>query len=290
MSETEPAVLSAIADGIMTITLNRPDKGNAWNGPMARGYFGLLEEAARSDAVRAIIVTGAGKAFCVGGDSEKLAVVAQTGDIKSAADQPYWYPLSIGKPIIAAINGACFGIGLQQVLVSDIRFASEEAKFSTAYARRGLVAEMGMSWLLPRLVGTGHATDLLLSARLVRAAEAERMGLVNRVIPATNLLSEARAYAQQLVTHCSPFSMRTIKQQNYEDLTRPFLASFDQSKTMLDEAFTAPDFKEGMASWQEGRAPNFPALSDALAFIDLEHCSPFQRLPLPPPALKDGST
>ena len=121
---TEAAVLSEVSGGIMTITLNRPDKGNAWNGAMARGYFGLLEQAAYSDDVRAIIVTGAGKAFCVGGDGEKLADVAQTGDIKSAADQPYWFPLSIGKPIIAAINGACFGIGLQQALVSDIRFAS----------------------------------------------------------------------------------------------------------------------------------------------------------------------
>jgi enoyl-CoA hydratase/carnithine racemase len=269
MTDTDPAVLSEIADGIMTITLNRPDKGNAWNGPMARGYFDLLEKAARSDQVRAIIVTGAGKAFCVGGDGEKLQDVAATGDIKSAADQPYWFPLSIGKPIIAAINGACFGIGLQQALVSDIRFASEDAKFSTAYARRGLVAEMGMSWLLPRLIGTGHATDLLLSARLVRSAEAERIGLVNRVVPASDLLSEARAYAQQLVTHCSPFSMRMMKQQGFADLTRPFLESFDLSKAMLDEAFLAPDFKEGMASWQEDRRPNFPALSDDMSFIDL---------------------
>ena len=256
---TEAAVLSEVSGGIMTITLNRPDKGNAWNGPMARGYFSLLEQAAYSDDVRAIIVTGAGKAFCVGGDGEKL----------SAADQPYWYPLSIGKPIIAAINGACFGIGLQQALVSDIRFASEDAKFSTAYARRGLVAEMGMSWLLPRLIGTGNSTELLLSARLVRAAEAQSMGLVNRVVPAADLLMETRAYAEMLVKNCSPFSMRAIKQQGFEDLTRPFLESFDLSKAMLDEAFAAPDFKEGMASWQEGRAPNFPALPDDLAIIDI---------------------
>jgi enoyl-CoA hydratase/carnithine racemase len=268
MKMPEAAVLSEIEAGILTITLNRPDKGNAWNGQMARGYFNLLEQAAFSDEVRAIIVTGAGKAFCIGGDGEKLADVANTGDIKSAADQPYWFPLSIGKPIIAAINGACFGIGLQQALVSDIRFASDDAKFSTAYARRGLVAEMGMSWLLPRLVGTGHATDLLLSARLVRAAEAERMGLVNRVVPAADLLSEARAYALQLVTHCSPFSMRAIKKQGFEDLNRPFIESFDTSKALLEDAFAAPDFKEGMASWQEGRTPQFPALSDDLALIE----------------------
>ena len=264
---SDSPVLSDIADGIMTITLNRPDHGNAWNGPMVRGYFGMLDEASRSADVRAIIVTGAGKAFCVGGDGAKLQAVAETGDIQSAAAQPYWFPLSIGKPIIAAINGACFGIGLQQALVSDIRIASEEAKFSTAYARRGLVAEMGMSWLLPRLVGTGHATDLLLSARLVRAAEAERMGLVNRVVSAADLLTEARAYARLLVDNCSPFSMRAIKQQSFEDLTRPFLESFDLSVKLLDEAFAAPDFKEGMASWQEKRLPQFPALPPDLALI-----------------------
>ncbi len=267
----DSAVISDISDGIMTITLNRPDKGNAWNGPMARGYFDLLDQAAKSPDVRAIIVTGAGKAFCVGGDGEKLQVVAETGDIKSAADQPYWFPLAIGKPIIAAINGACFGIGLQQALVSDIRIASEDAKFSTAYSRRGLVAEMGMSWLLPRLVGTGHATDLLLSARLVRAAEAERMGLVNRVVPAADLLAQARTYARMLVDNCSPFSMRAIKQQGFEDLTRPFHESFDHSVKLLDAAFAAPDFKEGMASWQEGRAPQFPPLPPELALIAHKH-------------------
>ena len=267
---TEAAVLFDIAGGIMTITLNRPDHGNAWNGPMARGYFGLLEQAAYDDDVRAIIVTGAGKAFCVGGDGSKLADVAESGDIKSAAAQPYWFPLSIGKPIIAAINGACFGIGMQQALVSDYRIASEDAKFSTAYARRGLVAEMGMSWLLPRLVGTGNATDLLLSARLVRATEAKEMGVVNRVVPADTLLQEARDYAEMLVTNCSPFSMRMMKQQAFADLTRPFLESFDDSVALLDAAFLAPDFKEGMASWQERRAPAFPPLPDDLAIIDLK--------------------
>lgn len=269
LDHDDQAVLAEVAEGIMTITLNRPEHGNAWNGQMARGYFALLDKAARSAEVRAIIVTGAGKAFCVGGDGEKLAVVADTGDIKSAAAQPYWFPLSIGKPIIAAINGACFGIGLQQALVSDIRFASEDAKFSTAYARRGLVAEMGMSWLLPRLVGTGHAMDLLISARLVRAAEAERLGLVNRVFPADDLLVEARSYAAELVANCSPFSMRAIKQQSFADLAQPFLKSFNRSVALLNAAFIEPDFKMSMASWQEGRLPGFPALSAERALIDL---------------------
>ena len=266
--ETRP-VTSSVADGIMTITLNRPDLGNAWNGAMAQGYFSLLERAAQSAEVRVIIVTGAGSAFCTGGDGEKLADVADSGLVKPAATQPYWFPLSIGKPIIAAINGACFGIGMQQALVCDIRFASDEAKFCTAYARRGLVAEMGMSWLLPRLVGTGHAMDLLLSARLVRAAEAERMGLVNRVVPAAQLLEEAYAYALQLVEKCAPRSMRSIKQQCLQDLTRNFHESYAASDTLLNTAFGEADFKEGLRSWQEHRAPSFDALPPQLAFIEI---------------------
>ena len=272
MSDIQPdtTVLAEIADGIMTITLNRPDQGNAWNGAMARGYFGFLEQAARSEAVRAIIVTGAGKAFCVGGDIDKLQTVADTGDMKPAADQPYWFPLQVGKPIIAAINGACFGIGLQQLLVCDVRFASTDAKFSTAYARRGLVAEMGMSWLLPRLVGTGHAMDLLLSARLVRAAEAERIGLVNRVIPAEDLLGETRAYVRQLVELCAPRSMRAMKRQVFLDLNDRFHPAFARSEALLNTAFGENDFKEGARSWQEGRPPIFPPLPENLALIDLD--------------------
>lgn len=268
MDDADP-VLACEEHGVLTITLNRPDKGNAWNGPMARGYFNLLDRAARLPAVRAIVVTGAGTAFCVGGDGSKLGDVAKSGSIAIAAEQPYYFPLQIGKPIIAAINGACFGIGMQQALVSDIRFASEDAKFSTAYARRGLAAEMGMSWLLSRLVGTGHAADLLLSARLVRAAEAERMGLVNRVVPAGDLLPEAKAYARQLADHCSPQSMRAIKQQCLEDLCRNFLPAFANSENLLEAMVKQEDFKEGMASWTEGRAPQFAGLPETDAFIEI---------------------
>jgi enoyl-CoA hydratase/carnithine racemase len=268
-SENLP-VYADVANGIMTITLNRADRGNAWNGAMASGYFALLEKAAYAVDVRVIIVTGAGDAFCVGGDSEKLQEVAKTGDVKPAAAQPYWFPLQIGKPIIAAINGACFGIGMQQALVCDIRFASENAKFSTAYARRGLVAEMGMSWLLPRLIGTGHSMDLLISARLVRAKEARQMRLVNRVVPEKELLSETHAYARELVENCAPRSMRMIKQQCFQDLTGGFFDSFARSEMMLSAAFDGTDFREGMRSWREGRAPEFEHLTKDLAFIDIE--------------------
>ncbi len=263
-------VLAEIDDGVMTVTLNRPEKNNAWNGAIARAYFALLEQAARSPEVRAIVLTGAGKAFCSGGDGENLAGAATSGNIHSTANHPYWFPMRVGKPIIAAINGACFGVGMQQALTCDLRFAAEDAKFSTAYARRGLVAEMGMSWLLPRLVGTGHAMDLMLSGRLVRAPEAERMGLVNRIVPPVDLLAEAQAYARQLAQHCSPRSMQAIKRQCYLDLMSNMFDSYDRSEAMLSDAATQEDFREGIRSWKENRAPAFPPLPEELALINLK--------------------
>jgi len=263
-----PAVLASCADGVLLLTLNRRERGNAWNGAMSRAYFGMLEDAARNPDVRVIVVTGAGRAFCTGGDGEKLAEAAAAGDTRSTAPLPYWTPLRIGKPIIGAINGACFGIGMQQALCCDLRFAAEDTKFATAYTRRGLVAEFGMSWLLPRLVGTGHAMDLLLSARLVRAGEALSMGLVNRIVPAESLLNEAMAYARQLATQCSPRAMQAVKRQVWHDLMSDFAGSYARSETMLAEASASDDFREGISSWQESRPPAFPPLVEELAFID----------------------
>lgn len=263
-------VLTSLEAGVLTVTLNRPERGNAWNGAMTREYFGILDQTARCGEVRAIVVTGQGKAFCVGGDSEKLSEASNTGQAASSVPLPFWYPLRIGKPIIAAINGACFGIGLQQALCCDLRFASEEAKFSTAYARRGLVAEFGMSWLLPRLTGTGHAMDLLLSARLVRADEASRMGLVNRVVPADDLLPAATAYARELATQCSPRALQAIKHQLWQDLMSDLASSSTRSEALLVKAACGEDFKEGIRSWLEKRPPTFAPLPQELAFLSYE--------------------
>ena len=274
MTEAAP-VIAETSDGVMTITLNRPERGNGWTGPMSRGYLSLLDEAARSADVRAIIVTGAGKAFCTGGDAEILDGIAGSGEIPRAdPDQPaapsdHLYAIRVGKPVIAAVNGACFGIGMQQVLACDIRIASEEAKFATAFARRGLAAEMAMSWLLPRLVGTGHATDLLLSGRLVRAPEAEKIGLVNRVVPHDELMAEARAYALELAQKCAPSAMRTIKAQMWRDLMSDLFSAYDRAGELMNATFVGEDFKEGVASWQQGRNPSFPALAGEDGLIDL---------------------
>ena len=189
-------VLRTVEDGVALLTLNRPDRLNAWTAEMERAYFGLLAECAAAEDVRAIVVTGAGRGFCAGADMQELLAIGEGAIDEAAAardERPQTFPLTIPKPIVAAINGPCAGIGLVQALMCDIRFAAEGAKLTTAFARRGLVAEHGISWILPRLVGPARALDLLLSGRVVLAEEAAELGLVNRALPGDRLLDEALA-------------------------------------------------------------------------------------------------
>ncbi len=271
MPDGEPLVLCDLADGVLTVTLNRPERSNGWTGALTRAYFGALEQAARSPEVRAIVVTGAGRAFSIGGDGALLGDIAGSGagtPVDPDPAPPAWFPLRVAKPVVAAINGACFGMGLQQALCCDVRFAADDAKFCTAYARRGVPSELGIGWLLPRVVGMGHAMDLLLSARLVRAPEAERIGLVNRVVPAATLVAEAQAYAGEIARTCSPTAMRTMKAQMLRDLDGSFADAFARSEVLLDEAFRSADFREGIASWQESRAPAFAPVPPELGLLD----------------------
>src|SRR4029077_3874109 len=194
-----------------------------WTVGMERDYFGLLEECAASDEVRVIVVTGAGRGFCAGADMQELQELSDgvvSEERATAERRPQTFPLSIPKPIIAAINGACAGIGLVQALMCDLRFVAEDAKMTTAFARRGLVAEHGISWILPRLIGPARALDLLLSGRVVLGDEAAALGLVNRALAPDAVLDHALAYARELVAQCSPASMATIKRQVYADLDR----------------------------------------------------------------------
>ncbi|HKJ23394.1 MAG TPA: enoyl-CoA hydratase-related protein, partial [Myxococcota bacterium] len=164
---------------------------------------------------------------------------------------------SVQKPVIAAINGPCAGMAVPISLCADLRFASDRAVFTTAFSQRGLIAEWGISWLLPRLVGTAHAMDLILSGRKIDAAEAERMGLVNRVLPHDELLSYVRDYVVQLAERCSPASMRIMKRQVYQDLTRSLEDAHEVAVSEMIESFDRPDFKEGVASFLERRKPAF---------------------------------
>jgi enoyl-CoA hydratase/carnithine racemase len=257
-------VRSSVDDGVMLLTLNRPDRLNAWTAEMQRDYFDLLDEGAGRDDVRAIVVTGEGRGFCAGADMEALQEIGAGGLEEAAAAQdsrPQTFALDVPKPVIAAINGPCAGIGLVQALMCDVRFAAADAKITTAFARRGLVAEHGMSWLLPRLVGHAHALDLLLSARVVLGDEAERLGLVNRALPAERLLEEALAYARDLAANCAPSSMAAMKRQVYGDLERGLEDALGRANELMAASLAAPDFVEGVSSFVERRPPEFASLS-----------------------------
>jgi len=252
-----------VEDGVALLTLNRPDRLNAWTAEMEHAYFAMLEECAAAEHVRVIVVTGAGRGFCSGADMQELQAIGDGDPSASAVVQDrhaQTFPLSIPKPMIAAVNGACAGIGLVQALMCDLRFAAEGAKLTTAFARRGLVAEHGMSWMLPRLVGPARALDLLLSGRVVFAEEAYELGLVNRVLAPDRLLETALDYAHELVVNCSPKSMATMKRQVYADLQRDLPDALAEADRLMLESFAAPDFTEGVTSFIERRDPRFAPL------------------------------
>jgi enoyl-CoA hydratase/carnithine racemase len=256
-------VQKSVQDGVALLTLNRPDRLNAWTTEMERAYFGLLEECAGSAEVRVIVVTGAGRGFCAGADMQELQAIGNGSEATAANHdrRAQTFPLTIPKPIIAAINGACAGIGLVQALMCDIRFAAYGAKLTTSFARRGLIAEHGISWILPRLVGPAHALDLLLSGRVVLAEEAQTLGLVNRTLAPEQLVEATLDYARELVVNCSPASMATIKRQVYAALDQALPDALAEADRLMLASFGQPDFVEGVSSFVERREPAFAPLA-----------------------------
>ena len=186
MSDTADLCLYEVADGVAVVSFNRPERNNGMTGEMELRYLQLLGQAAADPAVRAIVVTGVGRAFCPGADLGRERVPGE--EPLPNTHIPVTLAMSIDKPIVAAINGACAGVGVAHSLFCDVRFAAAGAKFTTAFARRGLIAEYGLAWILPRVAGRGTALDLLLSARVFSAEEALQMGLVQRVCPPDQLL------------------------------------------------------------------------------------------------------
>jgi enoyl-CoA hydratase/carnithine racemase len=269
-----------VANRVATITLNRPDKLNAWTALMESEVRSHMENAEQDDEVRVILLTGAGRGFCAGADMSLLSAAAERGLDNRDLDErgreqvlrdganrsegvaldfqkKYSYFPAIGKPVIAAINGPVVGLGLVIALYCDLRLASDASRLSTTFARRGLIAEYGMAWMLPRIIGIANALDLLFSARTIDAAEALRMGLVNRVFPHETFLEKAQESAQELASTVSPRSLRIIKRQVYEAMSQPLAEAFDISVREMMACFRTQDFKEGVAHFVEKRPAAF---------------------------------
>ena len=265
---TEAEVLYRVEDRVATITLNRPDKLNAWTPVMADEVRRRFTEANADERVRAIVLTGAGRGFCAGADMARLSsAAAGTGALPDPPDisqdgiaanfaQRYSYLLAIEKPIIAAINGAVAGVGLVVTLYCDIRYMAQGAKLTTAFARRGLIAEHGAAWMLPRLIGPMNALDLLYSARVLEAQEAETMGLV-RTLPAEGFREAVQARAAELASLSSPRSMRIMKRQAYEAMFQSLAEATAVADRELPLCRATEDFREGVAHFVEKRPPNF---------------------------------
>ena len=276
--QDEAVIYEVTATGVAVMTLNRPDRLNTWGGDIATAFYAGLDRAEEDPAVRVIVLTGRGKAFCAGAQLGSMGNVAQSiektdeGKLASlVGDRQPHHLTTLCKPVIAAINGSCVGIGLTQALMCDVRFAAAGAKFAASFARRGLIAEYGVSWILPRLTGWGVALDLLLSGRTFLADEAAQLGLVKEVVPPEQLMTRAMAYAEDIAQNCSPASMAVIKRQAYGDAMREVADSSSRSEVLLQRSLQLPDVIEGITSFLEKRTPSFPGLSASAIATD-ESC------------------
>lgn len=255
-----------------TVSLDRPHRHNAWTGTMHAEFRSVMADLERDRSIRAVVITGVGSAFCVGGDSDALAghadkcgydnglppEIARPGG-GARLDADFAWQLGYRVPIIAAVNGAAAGVGLALALFCDLRFGAAPAKLTTAAPKLGLPAEYGMSWMLPRLIGVTRANDLLLSGRVVTVADTAEWGLWNGVEQdAESTLAAARAYAANLVSNAGPNAVTTTKRQITVDLLRHDpAASVTDSLHLLDEAMGTAEYAEGVAALRQKRPPDF---------------------------------
>jgi enoyl-CoA hydratase/carnithine racemase len=269
-------ILYEVDDPVATITLHRPEALNAWTPRMATEVRHAVHRAEGDRSVVAVVITGAGRAFCAGADMGNLTAISEGGSLTDDReplpvpeagrppdlDGEYTYLMACAKPIIAAVNGACAGMAVPIALSCDLRFMADEAVILTAFAQRGLIAEWGLSWLLPRLVGPAVALDLLFSSRKVAGPEAAALGLVNASMPGDRLLEHCRRYVADLAARCSPTSLEVMKRQVYEQLHRGLGPAERESQRLMVESFARPDFTEGVRSFLEKRPPAFERLGD----------------------------
>ncbi|HVS12941.1 MAG TPA: enoyl-CoA hydratase-related protein [Thermoanaerobaculia bacterium] len=269
-----------VDDPVATVTLSRPERLNAFTGRMLLEMAHAVAQAERDERVVGIVLTGEGRGFCAGADMEMLRSVsagegrageAFAGDLPSPGAEEmgdefkvgYAYLMAVRKPILAAINGPCAGLGFAIALLCDLRFASDHAVFTSAFANRGLIAEHGTSWILPRLVGPANALDILWSGRKFDAEEALRLGAVNRVVPHDELMAQATGYLRGLAQTSAPRSLMIMKQQVYRHLNATLGPALRESIELMNESLTREEFREGVASFLEKRPPAFPRIGSA---------------------------
>ena len=261
--------------GVAIVTLDRPDRMNAWTGRMHTEHRAVFAHLEADPTVRAVVVTGAGRAFCAGADTAALEGHVAAGGydrglppepatpghgVRPEYDHAFAWHYGLRFPVVAAVNGAAAGVGLVLACYCDLRFVAEDAKLTTSAPRLGLPAEYGLSWVLPRLVGIGHAADLLISSRVIRGAEAERIGLANRSLPREEVLPAALEWARAVATEVSPASAALAKAQLYADLHGDVGTSVATSERLLDETIAGADYAEGVAAWMAKRPPRFADL------------------------------
>lgn len=257
-SSTEDSILVEHRGPVAVVTLNRPAVLNALTADMTPHYAEILRQLDADSSIRAIVVTGAGRGFCSGADTSALAGTASELQAYVSGQSLESLPvvaLTIGTPVLTAINGPCAGIGFVLAISADFRFVAPEAKMSTTFARLGLVAEYGIAYLLPRLIGLPAATDLLLTGRTITGDEADRIGLARAV---EDPLAHALAFAEELVTNSSPSSIATMKRQLLDAQNHDLQQSVDASLADMSRAFTWPDLGEALAARAQKRTPNFP--------------------------------
>ena len=257
-----------VEDGIATLTLNRPERLNSWTGRMHHEYRYGLQCAEDDDAVRVVVLTGAGRGFCAGADTRALEGHVERGGydpgtpremprpgygVRPEFDANFAFQFGLTKPVIAAINGPAAGVGLVMACYADIRFAVPGAKLTTAHGKLSLPAEYGLSWLLPRLIGLTRANDLLLSSRVFLTDEAYELGLLNALVPPDELLPHTYAYARKMAAEVSPASLRETKRQIYTDLHRDVGSSVREADALLDEMMKTADYQEAVRAHTEKR-------------------------------------
>ena len=276
MLELKSTEFEVDEEGIATIWLSRPKRMNAWTGRMHTEYRYLLSRAEQDRGVRGIVVTGRGKGFCVGGDSDALTGHIKKGGYDSGtSDEIEWpgygvsddfdalfaYHYGLSKPIVAAINGPVAGVGLALACFVDIRFAAPGIKLTTAHGKLNLPAEYGLSWVLPRLVGLGRANDLLLTSRVFYSEEALSMGLVNQLFDSVNIVQQARGYLHEMVRAVSPNSIKQTRWQIYKDLHRDAASSVEDSEKLLKEMMKEQDYQEGVQAFLDKRNPKWSSFN-----------------------------